>query len=124
MIFEDTTNLFSWDIEWVNLSDPAIAAHFHGPASTTENIGIQVNFGAISGLTSPSIGGVLITDAQAAELLAGRWYINIHTPQFPAGEIREQVVRSNARVPITAPLLLILFALSGIFLGRHRSTSV
>ena len=103
---------------------PRHRAHFRGPASTTENIGIEVNFGAISGFTSPSIGGALITDVQGAELLAGRWYINLHTPQFPAGEIRGQAVRSNAQVPISGPLFLVLFALSGIFLGRHRGTSV
>jgi len=32
-----------------------------------------------------------LTPAQAADLLAGRWYVNIHTARYPGGEIRAQV---------------------------------
>jgi hypothetical protein len=34
-----------------------------------------------------------LTEAQAADLLAGRWYVNIHTAANPGGEIRGQVTR-------------------------------
>ena len=33
-----------------------------------------------------------LTQAQAADLMAGRWYLNIHTAANPGGEIRGQVV--------------------------------
>jgi hypothetical protein len=45
----------------------------------------------------PVQGTATLTDAQAADLLAGRYYINIHTAANPAGEIRghvHQVIRS------------------------------
>jgi hypothetical protein len=32
-----------------------------------------------------------LTDAQLADLQAGRMYLNIHTEQYPDGEIRGQV---------------------------------
>ena len=30
-----------------------------------------------------------------ADLLAGRWYVNVHTQRYPGGEIRAQVVPAS-----------------------------
>lgn len=90
--YEDVTGVLSWDIQWSNLTGPATGMHFHGPATEGQNAAVQVNVGAISGLTSPSVGAVIIQPNQAADLLANLWYLNIHTAQFPGGEIRGQVV--------------------------------
>ena len=89
--FDDVTGDLSWDISWSALTGPATAMHFHGPAPAGANAGVQVNVGAISGLTSPSIGSTNIVAGQAADLLSNLWYINIHSAQFPGGEIRGQV---------------------------------
>ena len=55
-----------------------------------------MNFGAISGLTSPSIGSAVISAAQGSDLLNGLWYINIHSDRpdgvSAGGEIRGQVL--------------------------------
>ena len=32
-----------------------------------------------------------ITPAQAADLVEGKWYVNLHTAAHPGGEIRGQV---------------------------------
>ncbi len=45
----------------------------------------------ISGLGSPSIGSAVITASQVTDLLAGLWYINVHTGLNLPGEIRGQV---------------------------------
>ena len=82
------TFLLSWNITWGGLLGDETAAHFHGPAPPGMNAGVQVPIGA----DSPSIGSAFITAAQAADLLDGLWYINIHTTLFPGGEIRGQVV--------------------------------
>ena len=42
---------------------------------------------------SPFEGSATLTDAQAAELMAGQWYVNVHTAAHPGGEIRGQVVK-------------------------------
>jgi hypothetical protein len=34
-----------------------------------------------------------VTDAQAADLLVGRWYANVRIAKNPGGEIRGQVTR-------------------------------
>ena len=43
--------------------------------------------------SSPVEGSATLTDAQAADLAAGRYYINIHTAANPGGEIRGQVTK-------------------------------
>ncbi|NND68512.1 MAG: CHRD domain-containing protein [Halioglobus sp.] len=118
MTFEDSTNVFSWDIQWENLTGPALAGHFHGPAAPDANAGIEVDFGGISGLASPSIGNTVIDATQAADLLAGLWYINIHTGQFLGGEIRGQVVRSDTPVPLPSSFALLLLAVAGFAARR------
>ena len=87
----DTKEL-SWSIEFSGLSGPATAAHFHGPADVGANAGVQV---PITDLESPSDGKATLTDEQAADLAAGKWYVNFHTEKFPDGEIRGQVFEGS-----------------------------
>ena len=57
------------------------------------------------GATSPNpmVGAVLINEAMEADLIAGKLYINLHTPAFPNGEIRGQVASTTAAPPAAAP---------------------
>jgi hypothetical protein len=96
MTFDDATNLFSWTIVWDGLLAPAFAAHFHGPALPNQNAGVQVPIIAVS----PSIGAAFLDNLQAANLLAGLWYINIHTPFSPGGEIRGQVRVAELQIEV------------------------
>ena len=38
-------------------------------------------------------GSATLTDAQADELLAGKWYVNVHTAANKGGEVRGQVTK-------------------------------
>lgn len=83
------TNVLSWTVTYSGLSGPATAGHFHGPAMAGQNAGVAV---PITGsLDSPITGMATLTAAQAAELMAGNWYVNLHTAANPKGEIRGQV---------------------------------
>ena len=42
---------------------------------------------------SGSEGSATLTDAQAADLMAGKYYVNIHTEANKGGEIRGQVTK-------------------------------
>jgi hypothetical protein len=42
-------------------------------------------------VTSPIKGTATLTDAQVADLMAGKYYVNVHTAANPAGEIRGQL---------------------------------
>ena len=89
--FNSSNNELAWSIEFSGLSGNATLAHFHGPALGGANAGVQVNIGAISGLSSPMNGSAILTAELAADLLDGLMYINIHTASNPGGEIRGQV---------------------------------
>ncbi|SDR83666.1 CHRD domain-containing protein [Bradyrhizobium canariense] len=89
--YDAATKKLTWKLTYSGLSGPATAAHFHGPAEPGKNAGVAV---AIPNATSsPVQGSATLTDAQAADLTAGKYYVNIHTAANPAGEIRGQVTK-------------------------------
>jgi hypothetical protein len=89
--YDPASKKLSWKLNYSGLSGPATAAHFHGPAEAGKNAGVAV---AIPNATSsPAEGSATLTDAQAADLVAGKYYINIHTAANPGGEIRGQVTK-------------------------------
>jgi hypothetical protein len=89
--YDPASKKLSWKLTYSGLSGPATAAHFHGPAEAGKNAGVAV---AIPNATaSPVEGSATLTDAQAADLVAGKYYINIHTAANPGGEIRGQVMK-------------------------------
>lgn len=83
------TGVLRWTVSYSGMSGPVTGAHFHGPAGPTANAGIVVPFSNVN--ASPIVGEARITPAQAGDLLAGLWYVNIHTAAHPPGEIRGQV---------------------------------
>ena len=85
--YDKSTKTLSWTVTFDNLTGEVKAAHFHGPAPEGQNAGVQVSIGD-NGLASPLQGSATLTDEQAADLLAGQWYVNIHTSTYPDGEIR------------------------------------
>jgi hypothetical protein len=83
------TNVLRWRLTYANLSGPARAGHFHGPAAIGANAGVVLPFPGQ--MSSPMEGSATLTAAQVADLMAGRWYANIHTAAHPGGEIRGQM---------------------------------
>jgi hypothetical protein len=88
-VFDPATNLLRWKVNYTRLTGPATAGHFHGPAAIGANAGVAL--GWASPIRSPMDGSATLTAAQAADLMAGRWYANIHTAAYPAGEVRGQM---------------------------------
>jgi hypothetical protein len=83
------TNVLTWKITYSGLSGPATMAHFHGPAMPGSNAGVAVPF---SSPVSPIEGSATLSAMQVADLMAGKWYANVHTAANPGGEIRGQVL--------------------------------
>ena len=82
--------LFRWKLSFTGLTGDPVAGHFHGPAAANARAGVAVEFRGP--VTHPMQGQITLSPAQAADLLAGRWYADIHTLAFPAGEIRGQLI--------------------------------
>lgn len=88
--FDPATKKLTWKLTYSGLTGPATMAHFHGPAEVGKNAGVAV---PITPATSGSEGSATLTDAQAADLLAGKYYVNVHTEANKGGEIRGQVTK-------------------------------
>jgi CHRD domain len=86
---DTATKELSYTVTYSGLSGPALGAHFHGPGEAGKNAGIVLPFKTVQ---SPITGSATLTDNQVADLLAGRWYANIHTATNPGGELRGQMM--------------------------------
>lgn len=87
--FDKQSKVLTWTITYSGLTGPVSAGHFHGPASPAVNASPSL---PLSGsLDSPIKGTATLTAAQASDLAAGNWYMNLHTAANPDGEIRGQV---------------------------------
>lgn len=64
--------------------------HFHGLGEAGKNAGIALPFKTAQ---SPIQGTATLTEYQASDLLAGKWYANIHAALNAGGELRGQMMK-------------------------------
>jgi len=88
--YDSATKTLTYSVTYTGLSGPALGAHFHGPVEAGKNAGIVLPFKTAQ---SPIQGTATLTEAQATDLLAGKWYANIHTAANPGGELRGQMMK-------------------------------
>lgn len=91
--YDSSGKKLTYKVTYSGLSGPATAAHFHGPAEPGKNAGVVVPLAG----NAPGAyeGTATLNDAQAADLAAGRLYVNVHTAANPNGEIRGQVAKGR-----------------------------
>lgn len=85
VVVDTTAKTVHWKVEYADLTGPVVAAHIHGPAMPGANAGPMVT---LPPGPSPMEGSAGVTDAQIADMMAGRTYINLHTAANKPGEIR------------------------------------
>lgn len=90
--YDSSTRALSWTVTYSGLSSPVTMAHFHGPAAAGKNAGVKVWISKKGApVSSPIKGEATLSEADAKDFMAGDMYVNVHTKDHPAGEIRGQV---------------------------------
>lgn len=87
--FDTASKKLTWDGSYSGLTGPATAAHFHA-GEKGKNGGVAI---PIAPATSPLKGEATLNDQQAADLMAGKLYVNVHTAENKGGEIRGQLTK-------------------------------
>lgn len=127
IIFNSYTSMLSIDVGWgsgngfSDLTGDAVAMHIHGPANFVTNAGVKYPLNTLTGYDpSASSGGftgvVTIDAADVADLLAGLFYINVHTAANGAGEIRGNLTV----VPLPVSAYLFISALGGLVVAKRK----
>lgn len=91
MSYDHETRVLSYTITH-NVLQPT-AAHIHGPADPGESANVTNVFN--NGNQNTMNGQFVLNDAQEQMLLEDRMYVNVHSTQFPDGEIRGQIKQSD-----------------------------
>ena len=108
---DTSTNVFTYDLTFTGLTAAASSGHIHGPGTVGVSAGVILSFSGLpsanfsSGVTAGTGHGVTTLnaanqftagvngDSLKKLLLAGLSYTNIHTSQYPPGEIRGQITK-------------------------------
>jgi hypothetical protein len=92
--YSPSRRILTWSLDYHGLSGPITWAEFRGPdIEGTDSAIVPINL-PLEG--NPHPGETTLTDRQAADLQAGRWYVVLKTEKFPGGEIKGPLV-GNAR---------------------------
>ena len=98
IIYYPDNKTITYNLTWQlgSSTDATTGMHFHGSdtGSNTTNSPIVIEITGFTTGSSGSLSGTTraLTDTEAAQLLAGKWYVNIHSSTFPSGEIRANIV--------------------------------
>ena len=86
--YDTGSKMLTWKGSYKDLTGPATAAHFHGPAPSGKNASVMV---PINPHDTTFEGSATLNDEQAKALMDGDLYANVHTAANPGGEIRGQL---------------------------------
>lgn len=97
-LYDNTTKVLVFNVTWQLQPNATVTgAHFHGPAGLGQNADIAIPVNGLAAANSGRFGGsATLTTAQESDLLAGRWYFNIHSSAAASGELRGQLIENAA----------------------------
>ena len=132
IVFDNVANTMLINVGWgsgngfTNLTGNATAMHIHGSptGSFTTNSGVLIGLDGLTPFFNNSAtnggfrGTVSISGANVvvSDLLAGRYYLNVHTTANPGGEIRGNLIA----VPEPTSIALVGLTLGGLAFRRFR----
>lgn len=87
----EAAGTLSFTVTFTGLSSNQTAAHIHAPAAIGVNVGVAINFGVVGGTSGTITGTAAITPTQLSQIRQHLGYVNVHSANFPGGEIRGQL---------------------------------
>jgi hypothetical protein len=93
--YDTASKQLDYSVTYSGLSSSATVVDIHGPAPSRANAGVIVAFPIPD---SPISGTATLTVQQAAALLSGQLYVDVHTRAYADGEIRGQIEKAPAAV--------------------------
>lgn len=107
VLYSKETRTLTYTVFWSGLTDSVSLMHIHGLAPSGFNAGVIQNIvtasngiypqktsGKYTYLKTGKLSGSLLADGvyvKEQDILNGMYYMNIHTPVYPGGEIRGQI---------------------------------
>lgn len=119
-IYDNVSGAMTINGTYSGLTSAVVASHLHGFAPAGSNNSVLFNLTNTGGTSGTISASNFIPVANAALVLGGQTYINIHTVQFPGGEIRGQLV-NPVQIPEPTTLGLLGLGVCGMTLRRRRS---
>jgi len=92
LTFDEATKMLCYSISFTTLTSAEAAAHVHGPATPGQSAAVLFPLTPVPGNPKNGCVGPLTSGALKKELKKGLMYLNVHTTQFPNGEIRGQII--------------------------------
>jgi glucose/arabinose dehydrogenase/plastocyanin len=99
----------TFNITYKDLLSTATVAHIHGPASSAGSAGVLIDLipyhnGRTTNTFGSFSGTVNLTPNIYTQLVDRLTYVNVHSTNYPAGEIRGQIIPKPSAIPLTASL--------------------
>lgn len=93
VVLNAASNQITVNLSWSSLTAPTTASHIHGPGGVGTNAAVLFPFSGVPATTAGAIPPQTfsINPTQVGYLFAGYLYMNLHTANFPGGEIRDQL---------------------------------
>lgn len=113
--FDSVTRLFTLNVTVNNLTGNVTDAHVHKGVVGVSG-GVVFGLGGTRGSQSYTLAHQsTISAAQAVDLLANAWYVNVHTSFRTGGEVRGQIL------PVPEPMTMVVLGAGIIAAARRRS---